>query len=206
MDGGTLGEIRGFAGNFVPRNWAFCSGQILAINSNQSLFSILGAVYGGDGRSTFGLPDLRGRAIVGAGQGNGLHNRPLGSTTGHETHTLSVSEMPAHTHVATATSASGSGTTSGDIKIPVLDGDANDDGASGNFLAKDANNEGRYASSATPGTYLGALESSLAVDLTAINVDVTLLNTGSEQSFNKMKPMLVCNYIICTAGLYPSRN
>lgn len=79
-----IGEITLFAGNFAPRGWAFCDGQLLSINSNQALFSILGTTYGGDGRTTFALPDLRGRVPIHAGQGIGLSNRPLGSTGGME--------------------------------------------------------------------------------------------------------------------------
>ena len=81
MDG-FIGEIRMFAGNFAPRNWAFCNGQLLSINSNQALFSILGTTYGGDGRTDFALPDLRGRAALGAGQGPGLQNQRLGQRGG----------------------------------------------------------------------------------------------------------------------------
>ena len=94
----TLGEISMFAGNFAPRGWAFCDGQLLAINSNQALFSLLGTTYGGDGRTTFALPDLRGRAPIHAGHGPGLSNYQLGQRSGQETVTLTQNEMPNHTH------------------------------------------------------------------------------------------------------------
>ncbi|MEM6807413.1 MAG: tail fiber protein [Bacteroidota bacterium] len=81
---GYIGEIRMFGGNFAPRGWALCEGQLLAISSNSALFSILGTTYGGDGRTSFGLPDLRGRVAVGAGSGPGLSNRRLGSKFGSE--------------------------------------------------------------------------------------------------------------------------
>lgn len=95
-----IGEISVFAGNFPPRGWAFCDGQILAIASNTALFSLLGTTYGGDGRTTFGLPDLRGRVPVHAGQGPGLSPYPLGALLGVEYVTLTQNQMPAHTHLA----------------------------------------------------------------------------------------------------------
>ena len=93
-----LGEIRIFAANFAPRGWAFCEGQLLAISQNDALFSLLGTIYGGDGRTTFGLPDLRGRVPIHRGQGPGLSNRREGSKGGAEQVTLLASQMPAHTH------------------------------------------------------------------------------------------------------------
>lgn len=102
-----VGEIRIFAGNFAPTGWAFCNGQLLAISQNTALFSILGTAYGGDGRSTFALPDLQGRAPMFYGQGLGLTARTRGQAIGTETHTLSLPEIPAHTHSLTAHSGNG---------------------------------------------------------------------------------------------------
>ncbi len=93
-----VGEIRMFAGNFAPRGWAFCDGQLLAVSQNDALFSLLGTVYGGDGRITFGLPDLRGRIPIHAGDGPGLSPRLLGAKFGTEEETLTVGELPFHTH------------------------------------------------------------------------------------------------------------
>ena len=93
-----LGQITMFAGNFAPRSWAFCDGQLLAISSNSALFSILGTTYGGDGRTTFGLPDLRGRAPMHPGNGPGLSSRRLGEKSGSETNTLTVNQLPSHGH------------------------------------------------------------------------------------------------------------
>ena len=87
-----------FAGNFAPRSWAFCDGQLLPIAQNQALFSILGTTYGGDGRTTFALPDLRGRAAIHPGTGPGLSNRQLGERGGSETNTLTLPQLPTHTH------------------------------------------------------------------------------------------------------------
>ncbi len=93
-----VGEIRMFAGNFAPRGWAFCDGQLLAVSQNDALFSLLGTIYGGDGRTTFGLPDLRGRIPIHAGTGPGLSPRRLGAKFGTEQETLTVSQLPGHTH------------------------------------------------------------------------------------------------------------
>lgn len=93
-----VGEIRMFAGNFAPRGWAFCDGQLLAVSQNDALFSLLGTIYGGDGRTTFGLPDLRGRLPIHAGHGPGLSERRLGSKGGAEKVTLTVNQFPSHSH------------------------------------------------------------------------------------------------------------
>ena len=93
-----VGEIRMFAGNFAPRGWAFCDGQLLAVSQNDALFSLLGTIYGGDGRTTFGLPDMRGRLPIHAGQGPGLSDRRLGARGGAEQVTLTPGQLPSHTH------------------------------------------------------------------------------------------------------------
>lgn len=97
-----LGEIVLFAGNFAPRGWAFCEGQLLSINQNSALFSILGTTYGGDGRTTFALPDLRGRAPIQAGNGPGLSPYSLGAKGGQETVTLTTNQIPSHNHYINA--------------------------------------------------------------------------------------------------------
>ena len=102
-----VGEIRMFAGNFAPRGWAFCDGQLLAVSQNDALFSLLGTIYGGDGRTTFGLPDMRGRIPIHAGNGPGLSPRRLGAKAGTEKVTLTVNQMPSHTHGLAATTAVG---------------------------------------------------------------------------------------------------
>ncbi len=102
-----IGEIRFFGFNFAPRGWAMCSGQTLSISQNTALFSLLGTMYGGNGQTTFALPDLRGRVAIHVGQGPGLQNYTQGEMSGEETHTLIATEMPAHTHSITASSAIG---------------------------------------------------------------------------------------------------
>jgi microcystin-dependent protein len=99
-----LGQIIIFAGNFAPRGWALCDGQLLPISQNTALFSLLGTTYGGDGRTTFALPDLRGRVPIHAGQGPGLSNYALGARGGSESTTLTTNNLPAHSHPLLATS------------------------------------------------------------------------------------------------------
>jgi len=98
-----LSEIRIMSFNFAPKGWALCNGQLLPINQNQALFSLLGTTYGGDGRVNFGLPDLRGRIPIHVGQGH-----TLGERGGEQAHTLSMSEMPQHQHLAQGSSAAAS--------------------------------------------------------------------------------------------------
>lgn len=93
-----VGEIRMFAGNFAPRGWAFCDGQLLAVSQNDALFNLFGTIYGGDGGTTFGLPDLRGRIPIHAGSGPGLSPRNLGAKGGAESVTLTTQQIPSHTH------------------------------------------------------------------------------------------------------------
>lgn len=100
-----VGEIRMFAGNFAPRGWAFCDGQLLAVSQNDALFSLLGTIYGGDGRTTFGLPDMRGRLPLHAGTGPGLSPRRLGSKGGAEKETLTTNQMASHGHDFNANTA-----------------------------------------------------------------------------------------------------
>ena len=102
-----IGEIRMFAGNFAPYGWAFCQGQILPIAQNTALFSLLGTTYGGNGTTTFALPDLRGRVPVGFGQGPGLSNRVIGEQFGSELVTLNINQMPSHNHTVNAVTTEG---------------------------------------------------------------------------------------------------
>ncbi|GAA4712480.1 phage tail protein [Brevibacillus fulvus] len=105
-----LGEIRIFSGNFAPHGWAFCNGQLLLISQNTALFSILGVMYGGDGKTTFALPNLNGRAPMQWGQGPGLQARAIGETGGAATVTLTGSQVPRHSHLAKAGSIANSAT------------------------------------------------------------------------------------------------
>lgn len=106
-----IAEVRIFAGNFAPRGWAFCDGQLLPISQNTALFSLIGTTYGGDGRTSFGLPDLRGRAPIGPRHGAGLSNYVVGQKGGAEHVTLTTNQIPAHNHRIKAVTTGGTSTT-----------------------------------------------------------------------------------------------
>lgn len=103
-----VGEIRLFAGNYAPRGWALCNGQIINIQQNAALYAVIGSIYGGDGRTTFALPDMQGLAPMGQGAGPGLTPRNIAVQVGESTQTLTINEIPSHTHVPNGSSASGS--------------------------------------------------------------------------------------------------
>lgn len=189
MDGGYLGEIRMFGGNFAPRAWALCNGQLLSISENQALFSILGTIYGGDGRTTFKLPDLRGRAAMHPGTGPGLTPRSLGQTGGTETNTLNVTQIPAHSHTLTK---------SGGVNVTVNNSDGDVATPGGNYLAG-------HTAGLAYNTNAGSGRNN---ELSGVSEDLnfTAGNTGGGQSVNNVQPFQCVNYIICLQGLYPSRN
>lgn len=115
MSMGYVGEIRMFASDYAPQEWNLCNGSLESINDNQALFSLLGTIYGGDGRTTFGIPDLQGRIPVGDGTGAGLTNRVLGQKFGTETVTLTVDNLPPHSHQMNAS------TILSDLSAPVVE-------------------------------------------------------------------------------------
>lgn len=120
-----IGEILMFGGNFAPRSWALCEGQLLAISQNSALFSILGTIYGGDGRTTFGLPDLRGRAPIHFGSGPGLPSYREGQQGGAETVTLNINQIPTHNHaisIGVNTSAGGENNPNGQFLSSITSG------------------------------------------------------------------------------------
>ena len=182
---GYIGEIRMFGGNFAPRNWAFCQGQTLSIASNSALFSILGVVYGGDGRTTFQLPDLRGRVAIQAGHGNGLSSYALGQKGGQETVTLTQQQMPSHNHTTTNDLAA---------QVGVLEDDGNTPDVAGHILSNA--NESIYSSDAA-NAQLGGV---------SVTGGVTVNNAGGGQSHENRMPFLAVNYIICLYGIFPSRS
>ena len=181
-----IGQISMFAGNFAPRGWAFCNGQLLSIASNTALFSILGTTYGGDGRTTFALPDLRGRVPMHAGQGPGLSHRILGQRVGTEVNTLNISQLPSHTHTAT---------TSGNVTIAVSTETGEEINPNGQYLASGNN---FYIDSPTPNANL--------LGASINNLNTTIGDTGSGQAVNNMQPSTTIHFIIATQGIYPSRN
>ena len=167
-----------FGGNFAPRGWALCDGQLLTISGNQALFSLLGTIYGGDGRTTFGLPELRGRAPMHKGTGPGLTPRNIGVKTGSENVTVAVSQMPAHSHSVTNLQATGNAADTSD--------------PTGNSLAM-----ANVYRNEPPNVEMSA---------GSISVSGTAGNTGGGQSHANMPPYLAVNFIIALVGIYPSRN
>ncbi|KGO80274.1 tail protein [Flavobacterium beibuense F44-8] len=178
---GYIGEVRLFGGNFAPRGWAFCQGQTLSISTYDALFSLIGTIYGGDGRTTFQLPDLQGRVAISPGQADGnTINTVLGQKGGTETHTMSVGEMPSHTHTATATAIIPANTAAGNTASPT-----------GHVLASLADT---YSSEPQDTT------------LVATNAAVQVGNSGLSVPFQIIQPYTCLNYIICLQGIFPSRN
>ena len=174
-----LAEIRMFGFNFAPRGWALCDGQLLPINQNQSLFSLLGTNFGGDGRTTFGLPELRGRTPVHPGS-NGQTTVSLGQKSGEEGHQLSVNEMPSHNHRVNTTGNQGvSSDIAGDISSP------------SNVLASQARG--------------GIPTYSPSSNLVSMHPD-TVSQTGGGQAHNNMQPGLAISFAIAIQGLFPSRS
>ena len=171
-----IGQIMLFAGNFAPRGWAFCQGQIMAIATNTALFSILGTTYGGNGQTTFALPDLRGRVPVGQGQGPGLSNYVLGEQSGSETVTLIITEVPAHTHLLNCNNAG-----------PTVDNPNN-------------------ALPAPLVDSSGAQVTGYATTANGLMAPNAIQPAGGSQPHQNLQPFTVLNYIIALEGIYPSRN
>jgi microcystin-dependent protein len=172
-----LGEIRMFAGNFAPKGWALCNGQIMSIAQNTALFSLLGTFYGGNGTSTFALPDLRGRLAVNQGQGPGLSLYSIGEQTGTENVTLLSTQMPAHTHLVNAS------TGAGDLGNP-----------SGAILAAP------YDSTGNAGTGYTKTAANTQMAPNAVGI------AGGSQPFSIVQPVLAVTFIIALVGIFPSRN
>ncbi len=185
-----IGQITIFAGNFPPRAYAFCDGQLMSISQNTALFSILGTTYGGDGRTTFGLPDLRGRVAVNPRRGPGLSTYQLGQRGGLEEVYLNVLQIPSHNHLTQVTE--------GSAALPVNGTAGAEDSANpvGHVLANYGTDS--YTSEAATGNY-----GSLAP---VVGEAVSLTNTGGSQSHENRRPYLAINYIISLFGTYPSRS
>src|SRR5687768_9959151 len=171
-----LGEIKIISWNFAPKGWAFCNGQFLPINQNQALFSILGTTYGGNGQTTFALPDFRGRAPFHRG------SMILGEKGGESAHTVTISEMAMHTHVPMASN------TSGNLTFPAAASPL----VQHNIWAISTQNP--YESPAAPGFVAAAM------------LPGCTSNTGGSQPHENRQPYLVLNFIIALIGVFPSRN
>lgn len=171
-----VGEIRIFAGNFAPRGWAFCDGQLLSVSENDALFSLIGTIYGGDGVSTFGLPDLRGRLPMHMGMGPGLSDRRLGQKLGAENITLT--HIPPHSHAMI-----GSGDT------------ANSAGLNDRVFAKvnSSSDEDLFYQENNPDNKINLIPGCVQ-------------NSGGSQPHSNLMPALCVNFIISLVGIYPSRS
>lgn len=176
-----IGQIIMFGGNFGIRGFALAQGQLLPINQNTALFSILGTTYGGDGRTTFGLPDLRGRAPIGSGHGPGLQDYRLGVKGGVENVTLNWTQMPSHTHLA-----------SGIAHIGVTSSPGDTDDPAGSIPAQAANDN--YLDGGSPTSQWSGTS------------EVTVQNTGGNQAHTNLSPFLAINYEVALVGIFPSRN
>ena len=172
-----IGQIQPFGFNFAPRGWALCDGQLLSISQFSALFSLLGTIYGGDGRTTFGLPGLRGRVACHFGSGPGLSSLHFRYKCGTNTNTLAVSNLPSHTHTLRANSGAGdTGTPTGHVLA----------------TAEDANrNELSIYSTSAP---------NVSMDTAALQA------TGGGSAVNNMQPYLTINFCIAIQGIYPSRS
>ena len=199
---GTIGEIRAFAGNFAPLNWQFCQGQTISIAQETALFAIIGTTYGGDGVSTFQLPNTQSRIVIGTGQGPGLPNYDLGEVLGEEGHSLQITELPAHSHTATVQVSSTPASA-----VFVLNGVPGQGGKpqpQGNLLGQDTTAT-IYAPGGSPTVPMNA-GSITITSLTAPPPTVTVSPAGSSLPHSNIQPVLGMNYIICINGIFPSRD
>lgn len=198
---GYLGSLSVFAGNFAIRGCAFAEGQLLPISSNTALFSLLGTIYGGDGRTTFALPDTRGRSIVGVGTGPGLTEVSLGERGGSETVTLTVANLPAHTHEATA-----------EVEVTGLEALLNAylpaQGNGNNSVGSD-----EYINAAKGTTFSDDVPnvtlSPMSIDIVAggdLSGTVTVESTGGDAAVNIRDPYIGMHWLIQLVGIFPSRN
>ena len=225
-----LGSVCMTAASYCPRGYSEAAGQLTTVNENPALFSLLGDYYGGDLRTVYGYPDLRGRAPIGTGRGPGLTYFVLGARVGQETETLDITEMPSHTHSATFTPSGGAsgGTASGTISVPVTGSAkiATSSTGAGSITPSDHAVLGKAAqgvggatlyspagtaadlnigpAGAVTGTASGPV--ALDVDLTGgVSGTVNVADTGGDQAFSVVAPRIALTFCIATEGQYPPR-
>jgi microcystin-dependent protein len=177
-----IGEIKILAFNFAPRGYLTCDGQIMSIAQNTALFSLLGTTYGGNGQTTFTLPDLRGRSAIHQGTGPGLPNYAMGQMGGSPNVTLLASNMPAHLHAATGIN----------VRIPVTSS-SEDSAAVNNYIGNAVNDT--FGPGASPTASLGS-------PVVSGNTGIA----GGNLPFSVQNPYLTVNFSIATQGIFPSRN
>lgn len=180
-----VGQIEAFAFDFAPRGWAVCAGQTLPISQNQALFALIGTTFGGNGSTTFALPDLRGSAAMGQGAGPGLTPRTVGQVVGEESHTLTVGETPAHQHsvnvISNPDTTLNVATPANTVVLSQTTGLAAD-GQSLNFDI--------YAADAAPSQSLNP----------------AVIGTTGGQPHTNLMPLLAVNFCIALSGIFPPRN
>lgn len=204
---GYLGVIEALGFQFVPRNYGACAGALIAISQNSALFSLLGTKFGGDGRTTFGLPELRGRVPFGEGSGPGLPTYLMGQKVGFEEVTLVAANLPSHTHTHVYTGGGAGGSVTVEV---ATNGGKKQVPAAGDYIAP-------------PGNALGLIQDNLFLspgDVTGTaavggvsgggggfdSSAFAIQHTGSNIPFPIVQPSIVVNYCICTQGNYPSRS
>jgi len=178
-----LGQIGMFGGTFAPVNYAMCNGQIVPISQNDALFALIGTIYGGDGQTTFGLPDLRGRVAINQGQGPGLSPRTIGEASGSEQITIDTTTMPAHNHLffCTANVAASGGDKPSSAVVP--------------------------GTPSLPGSRWFAYNDGTNPPPNSHTLEATSLSmAGGNQPHENIMPILCVTYIIAIAGIFPSRN
>ena len=178
-----IGEVKLLGFNFAPKGYATCQGQILSIAQNTALFSLLGTTYGGNGTTTFALPDLQGRAPIGQGQGPGLPYYSMGEVGGTTTVTILTANMPAHVHTLN----------SARVSVKASTNNAGEQSPDGTFPA--TTGTAAYADAATNGTFTGGTVVSGTTDI-----------AGGSQPISILNPYLAMNYSIALQGIFPSRN
>ncbi len=177
-----LATVTNFAGNFAPRSWMFCQGQLLSIAEYTALFALIGTTYGGDGQTTFALPDMRSRVAVSMGQGPGLSNYMLGQAAGTENVTILSSQMPGHNHVVTTFTGAFQASTSTTGLVGVPNNAIPAAGATAYSNAPDGNTFG------------------------PMNLNSITPMAGGNQPISIIQPYLGMNFIIAVEGIFPSRN
>ncbi len=181
---GTLAEIRMFAGNFAPRGWMLCQGQLLSISQWTAVFALVGTTYGGNGQTTFGIPDFRGRIPLGTGNGAGLPSVDLGEMAGVQNTTLILPNLPMHNHTLT-----------GALTVKVNNTTAGQNSDPENRYLQQSNiytDETGDLNPMNPGE----------IDYSSLQVAIN----GSNAPFSNQSPFLGINYIFCVEGIFPSRN
>ena len=194
-----LGQIMLWGPNFAPRGWAYCNGQLLPIAQYSALFSLLGTIYGGDGRTTFALPDLRSRVPVHPGTGPGLSTYQLGEQGGTEQVTLNINEMPSHTHLTQNIPGADQHvllSTENAVNETPQDGDIP---AVANFTSGISTQKVKSFGPMTPGKTVNG-------QTLSGNAGLNILNNGGNRAHYNIQPYLGVNYIIALQGIFPSRN